>query len=84
MKKLKRILRSLWRSTTREALADFERAKAKLDRVAEQAAAEVEAIRDEIEEYYSKVDKLKAEAMAEQDEAGRARRIAGRINELLK
>lgn len=84
MKKLKRILRGLWRSTTREALADFERLKSKLDRVAEQADAEVAAIKKEVDAYYVAINRLKAEATAELDEAGRARRISGRINELLK
>ena len=76
-KKVKRAAKNFMRATSREAIRDFEVLRGKLHKIAEDARAEAHELSQEIAD-------LKARYVSELEEAGRAVRVADRINELLK
>ena len=84
IKKIKRAVKNFLRAKAHEAMRDFEVLKRKLEGIADAAREEAAELRTEIAEHVSKIDELKRRGTEHLDEAARAARVAGRINELLK
>jgi hypothetical protein len=83
-KKVKRAIKNFLRAKAHEAMRDFEVLKRKLEGIADAAREEAQELRTEIAEHVSKIEDLKRRGTEHLDEAARAARVAGRINELLK